>query len=395
MRNRLLTHSIRQMFLGIAGFVAVIALLECDGLASWADHLEIGPLRTVAVPVTETMQRALRPSGLGTVRSRTLESLARIGWSDDAAVVAEARAPHIAETPMPGCVVSAGAPNAAAGSNPVARPAGVGASAPLASDVPRTASLAPLSSVEPGKPRVVALAGDSMMAVGLSAQLMRDVADHKNLRIVKAFKSGTGLARPEVFNWMDEYPAMLGAEKPDVVIVAIGANDGQGFVVDHKVLAFGSDEWRKVYQERLASFLAMVEASGARVVWVGLPPMRVASFNEKIATINRIAYTVVSQNPQAAWFSPVSFVGDDAGGFREFATLSNGKMMRLRATDGIHLSDEGAGLMTAVLTRWLDPPPPQPQIATAETTPSSIPEPVPAIQSRISRRQHRHRNARS
>jgi hypothetical protein len=212
--------------------------------------------------------------------------------------------------------------------------------------------------VEPGKPRVVALAGDSMMAVGLSATLLRQAAGNKNLRMVKVFRSGTGLARPEVFDWMDEYPAMLGAEKPDVVIVAIGANDGQGFVVDGKVMPYGSADWRKVYQERLAGYLAMVGAGGARVVWVGLPPMRLPIYDEKIAAINRIAYTVVSQSPQATWWNPVSYVGDPAGKFREFADLGNGKTMRLRAADGIHLSDEGAGLLTAVLMKWLDPPPP-------------------------------------
>jgi uncharacterized protein len=199
--------------------------------------------------------------------------------------------------------------------------------------------------------------------------------------MVKVFRSGTGLARPEVFNWMDEYPAMLGAEKPDVVIVAIGANDGQGFVVDGKVLPYGSEGWQKVYQDRLASFLAMVSSTGARVVWVGLPPMRIPVYNQKIAAINRIAYTVVSQSPQATWWNPVSYVGDDSGGFREFATLPNGQSMRLRATDGIHLSDEGAGLLTNVLMKWLDPPPP-PSVAGAGVPPPAPDQPQPAAKPR-------------
>jgi hypothetical protein len=216
-----------------------------------------------------------------------------------------------------------------------------------------------------------------MMAVGLSATLLRQAAGNKDLHMIKAFRSGTGLARPEVFNWMDEYPAMIGAEKPDVVIVAIGANDGQGFVVDGKVLPYGSEGWQKVYQDRLASYLAMVSSSGARVVWVGLPPMRIPVYNQKIAAINRIAYTVVSQSPQATWWNPVAYVGDDSGGFREFATLPNGQSMRLRATDGIHLSDEGAGLLTNVLMKWLDPPPP-PSLAGAGTPPNAPDQAQPA-----------------
>ena len=122
-----------------------------------------------------------------------------------------------------------------------------------------------------------------------------------------------------------------------------------------RCLPYGSDAWRKVYQERLANYLAMVEEGGARVVWVGLPPMRVPVYDEKIAAINRIAYTVVSQSPQATWWNPAPYVGDDAGRFREFVTLADGQTMRMRSTDGIHLSDEGAGLLSTVLLKWLDP----------------------------------------
>jgi hypothetical protein len=396
-----ITHSIRQLFLVMVGFVFVSLLLESDGLAHWADRLEPGPLRTVAAPTTQAIEKTLAPIGVGGFREKALKNLARVGWSDDEALLAEVA--NEARSGKPGPAGSAGhgpSGNSAcsAPSLAVAGPAGgsgadtahaagagnapagavnafahaPGASASLANDVPRTLALAPsLTPVEPGKPRVVALAGDSMMAVGLSATLMRQAAGDKNLRIVKAFKSGTGLARPEVYNWMDEYPAMLGSEKPEVVIVAIGANDGQGFVVDHKVLAYGTDAWRQVYQDRLASFLAMVSAGGARVVWVALPPMRVPVYDEKIAAINRIAYTVVSQSPQASWWNPVSLVGDEQGKFREFETEANGQAMRVRSTDGIHLSDEGAGKLTVLLMKWLDPPP-LPSPATAQTAANTL-----------------------
>jgi len=212
-----------------------------------------------------------------------------------------------------------------------------------------------------------------MMAVGLSSELMREAANDPRLRIVKAFRSGTGLARPEVFDWMTEYPAMLGAEKPDVVLVAIGANDGQGFVVDGKVLAFGSEGWSKVYQQRVADYLAMVGAGGARVVWVGLPPMRSASYDDKMAAINKVAYTVVSQSPRAVWWNPVSYVGDEAGRYREYSATGN---VRLRQADGVHLSDEGAGLLTGALLKWLDPPAAASVVA---ATPGTAPVPTPAV----------------
>jgi hypothetical protein len=374
------------MFLAVAGFLVAIVLLESDGLASWANHLEIGALRSVAVPVTASVQKTLHPLGVAAVRDHALEALARVGWTDDAAMLAKA-ANTFRTCDLSGAAASANipiltsTPGLGSGANNPERSThnlylnAPGGRTPLLGAVPRTTALTPLTPVEPGKQRVVVLAGDSMMAVGLSAELMREAAGNKNLRIVKAFRSGTGLARPEVFNWMDEYPAMLGEVKPDVVIVAIGANDGQGFVVDRKVLAYGSEEWRKVYQERIAEFLAMVEDGGARVVWIGLPPMRGHIYDERINDLNRITYTVVSQSPQATWWNPVSYVGDDTGKYREFVTRDDGNTIKIRSSDGIHLSDEGAGLLTSVLLKWLDPPA---QTASGATTTQATVPAVPA-----------------
>ncbi len=375
MQKVTLKHPIRQMFLALAGFVVAIVMIESDGLRNWAERLPPGPLRTIAQPATASIHKAVGPLGISTIRDRVLDEAAHLGWTDDPVRLAANSRPARVHPPESQTVSCASPPGpkpplavaAIATPNPtIPRTTTV---ASLAAMVPRTTALAPLGPVPPGKPRVVALAGDSMMAVGLSATLMRQSAENKNLRMVKAFRSGTGLARPDFFNWMDEYPAMVGAETPAVVIVAIGANDGQGFVVDGKVQAFGTDEWRKTYQERVAGFLAVIESSGARVVWVGLPPMRSAAYNERVAEINRIDYTVVSEDPRATWWNSAPFVADPTGGFREFAALSNGRLMRLRCDDGIHFSDEGAGLMSSVLVKWLDPP-----VETARSSAQAAPD---------------------
>ena len=218
-----------------------------------------------------------------------------------------------------------------------------------------------------------------MMAVGLSNILLRETAGNENLRVVKAFRSGTGLARPDVFNWMEEYPAMIGDEKPDAIIVAIGANDGQGFVEDGKVLAFGSDAWLKVYAQRTTEFLNLLTQDGARVVWVGLPPMKSSAYNDRTAEINRVAFAVVSQNPQATWWNPQPFIGDEVGGFREIETAPDGRSTRIRAADGIHLSDDGAALLSPRLLEWLNVPRP---VQTAQVVQSEAPAAAQASERR-------------
>ena len=219
MQNVKLHHPMRQVFLTTAGFVVMTALLEADGLVNWANRLDPGALRSLAMPVARAVQKTVQPLGLTAMREVALNETARLGWSDDAVRLARQKEP--AETAAASCLAPGGS-----SSQPVLR---ASAMAPIVASVPRNTNLAPLAPVAKGKPRVVALTGDSMMAVGLSPTLMRLAAEDGNVRIVKAFRSGTGLARPDVFNWMDQYPAMMGTEKPDVVIVAIGANDGQSF----------------------------------------------------------------------------------------------------------------------------------------------------------------------
>ena len=360
-------NSLGQVMGTMAAFAVAACLLEADGLAHWATHLEIGPLRMVAVPATEAWSRFLKPTGLFVLRENALDTLARTGWSDDAARVA---AVADAGKKMTGEVAKEATPLVI-----------VGADAELASQTPRVTELKPLAAVETGTTRVVALAGDSMMAVGLSPELLRETAENPRLRLLKAFRSGTGLARPEVFDWSKEYPALLGGEKPDVVLVAMGANDGQGFVVDGKVLAFGSEEWKRVYEQRVAAYLAMVRAGGAQVVWIGLPPMRSESYDEKMAVINQIAYSVVRTVPGAEWWNSGALVGDDAGHYREFGENSKGGTVKLRQGDGIHLSDEGAALLSRVLVRWMDPVPvaaaaPIAQPAVAVVKPAVVERPV-------------------
>src|SRR5215469_687584 len=134
MHNIKLTHSIRQMFLVVTGFIGVIAFIEADGLTNWADRLQPSALRSAAVPWTAALHKLVQPLGLTAVRQRALDEAARIGWTDDAVRLAHNTTPPVA-LPVP-CA----APGRAL--SPVLVAA---ATAPIASAVPRATSLLPLS----------------------------------------------------------------------------------------------------------------------------------------------------------------------------------------------------------------------------------------------------------
>ena len=349
MRAYCRTSTVQQMGVSLVVFVVLMVLLDSGGLYDWASRLELGPERRLALPVATWVHRALAPLGIEKERRRGLVELARVGWSDDPEALAAAHP-----------VVVRKAVAVASVTKTVAIPARVVAPRPvrlarplmLEGAPPRWSVLPKIPAVKSDETRTVALAGDSMMAVGLSPAMLQQASQYRDLVFLRLFKSGTGLARPEVFDWQSEYPAMLKDEKPDFIVVAIGANDGQGFVEDGVTYPFGTADWQRIYAARVDVYLQMLEADGATVVWLGLPPMKDGTFDDRIALINRIDYSVVSASPHAIWYSTTGLVGDGNGRFRDFGEVE-GHTARLRQGDGIHLSTDGATLITAKLLPWL------------------------------------------
>ena len=344
-----------QMAWGMLAFAGVLVVLDSGGIVSWASRLELGPERSVAVPLAAGLHRAFGWMRLERERDDALLELARVGWSDDPALLAKAAGGGKVQAVRVDTVV-ASMPTAIAPAAE-AKSAALPVHAPILvkrmEGAPALVSALPsIEGVVAGKTRSVGLAGDSMMAVGLSPAMLRAGAQYSDLAFVKVFKSGTGLARPEVFDWQTEYPAMRQQARPEFVIVAMGANDTQGFVDGGVVYPFGSAGWQAVYQRRVADYLAMLESDGATVVWLGLPPMRSEEYDAHVALINKIDAEVVSASPHAIWFSTAGLVGDAEGKFRDFGEV-DGKLVKLRQGDGIHLSDEGAVLVVEKLLPWL------------------------------------------
>jgi hypothetical protein len=97
----------------------------------------------------------------------------------------------------------------------------------------------------------------------------------------------------------------------------------------------------------------MLEADGATVVWVALPPMKSDAYDARAAVVNQIDSAVVKASPHAVWFSTSALFGDARGKFEDYGQV-HGTTVRLRQEDGIHLSDAGAELVVERLLPWLE-----------------------------------------
>ena len=227
-----------------AAALLVVLWLEAAGLAVWAERLEVGILRNIAQPITQTWQRIATELHLDAPRRVALAMRER--WSTTLIPVAEVTG-SIENAPS----VSISTPLAKSAVIPIAPKSASHNSAKQKISSPKTA--AALQELKPIALQLgqVALVGDSMMAVGLAPVLRRSATRDSGTRFVRAYRSGTGLGRPDVFNWPAQYPQLVGTAQPDIVICAIGANDAQNFQVDRNVYLFGTPEWKQIYAERI------------------------------------------------------------------------------------------------------------------------------------------------
>ena len=338
--------SITDVIRALASALLVALLLEATGLVIWAERLEVGALRDVAQPVTKTWQRIVTELHLDAPRRLALDLRER--WSVALMPVAE-DVPTVENAPP----TATRLPSAVAVTEPAE------AKLETAADPDQKIS----SSTEVAEPRAVApvvapsmqvaLVGDSMMAVGLAPVLRRNITRENGARLVRAYRSGTGLGRPDVFNWPAQYPQLLGAARPELVICAIGANDAQNFQVDRTVYSFGTPAWKQMYAERVREFAKLLTRDGARVLWIGMPVMRESGFARRMTSLNGLVKEVLAEFPQITWVDPNPYIAGSGGSFEQYRQDQRGKLVRLRADDGIHLSEDGAAYLLPAIYSWM------------------------------------------
>ncbi len=201
----------------------------------------------------------------------------------------------------------------------------------------------------------IALVGDSIMAVSVAPNLNRELKKLGIATVIQAYKSGTGLARPDYFNWMTEYPKLLGGQLPQIIICVIGSNDAQGFQVGNKVYQFGQPEWSEEYAKRLESFLMMLKAKNAHVYWVALPKMRSPVFDAKIQVLNKLVATHLEQQAGITLIPTNTILSPDSPNtYLEYAQDPKLGQEHLRTEDGIHLSDAGGRKLALGVISYLN-----------------------------------------
>lgn len=227
--------------------------------------------------------------------------------------------------------------------------------------------------------RNVLVLGDSMaewLAHGLEVSYDELESAANDLGVARRGRHGSSLIRntPREFDWAQHARELLAKEQPDFIVMMIGLGD-RGAIrevpppvpqprpaqaeageaeeparpqrqaamrrqrpVSHE---FRSERWIELYTQRIDQVISVLRASGAPVLWVGLPPVQPVRAQSDVTFLNGL----FKARADAAGIMFVDiwdlFLGED-GNYAATGPDVMGQNRQLRSPDGLHFTAAGA-----------------------------------------------------
>lgn len=204
------------------------------------------------------------------------------------------------------------------------------------------------------------IAGDSLVVVP-GESLLRAVAGNRAITPMSKIdgRIASGLERPDVFNWFTHVREQMRSKKPRAVVLMFGGNDDHGFMTGlpegKEVGSFGSPSWRAEYRRRVGAIMETIANANAFLVWIGLPISHDAEQTLRYDVINSIVQSEAAKRPgRASYLDTYFFFAGEDGGFAEYIEDDAGKLVKMRADDGVHFERPAGDLIAEKVLERLE-----------------------------------------
>jgi hypothetical protein len=205
------------------------------------------------------------------------------------------------------------------------------------------------------------IAGDSLVIIP-GESILREVAGNRAFETKDAVEGrlSTGLERPDVFNWFTHVRQVMSSKTPPrAVVLMFGGNDFQGYMTGAPegvdVGTFGSASWREEYRRRVATIMDTVVRRNGFVVWIGLPISKDTEQTLKYDVINAIVQSEAAKRKgRVTYLDTYFFFAGEDGGYAQYVEDSVGRLVKMRADDGIHFERAAGDLIAEKVVDALD-----------------------------------------
>jgi hypothetical protein len=194
------------------------------------------------------------------------------------------------------------------------------------------------------KLKTLLVTGDSM-SMPLDTEIARRLSS-SGAKVIRDPHVGTGISNSVIVDWGKLSTAQERKDRPDAVVVFIGANDGFPFDVpgQGQVKCCGVP-WATIYASRARQMMNTYRRAGtARVYWITLPTPRDSDRQQIARTVN--ASIAVAAQPWRSQVRVLDTVPIFTPGARYRASMPiGGHDTIVRESDGIHLNQAGSSLL--------------------------------------------------
>ena len=193
-----------------------------------------------------------------------------------------------------------------------------------------------------GRLRILAT-GDSMIQIVDS--FMRERARPAQLR--SDARVSTGISKPALLDWRRHAQEQVASIQPDVTVMFLGANDGFPMA--------GVDccgmPWIAEYARRVREMMRTYARGGhGRVYWLLLPAARGGLFRETFPAVNAALRMAAAGLEDDVRLVELDEVFTPGGRYRKSMRI-DGKRVRVRQSDGVHLNATGAELAARLVVK--------------------------------------------
>ena len=195
----------------------------------------------------------------------------------------------------------------------------------------------------------VLLVGDSILRQ-TGGVLPDELPDYE---VANRAVNGSGLLNPAVYDWVERLPGLLAQHQPEkTVVLFIGnyAPEDQWWIgPDGKPVRPDSPQFFAEWRAQSEKIVTELEASGTEIYWVLPPPVGNDAGNETIIGLREVYRDLAEDHPSVTLVDAAPSLTDGTGEFVGSVSDEDGDTLVLRVADGVHLGEEGARRMAAVI----------------------------------------------
>lgn len=187
--------------------------------------------------------------------------------------------------------------------------------------------------------RRILVVGD-YVAGGLAWGLDQTFAEEPKVVVIDRSDNASGLVRDDYYDWNAQLLKVLNAEKPDIVVIALGANDRQSMRVGKDRVAPHTDVWEETYTRRIAGMADTLKVYGRPFFWVAAAPMQLSAAMRDMLDLNGL-YGPAVEAAGGHFVDIWNGFTDENGRYISSGPDVDGQLRALRTSDGVNFTRAG------------------------------------------------------